>query len=88
MNRKPSILEVSIYESLHIVIVLAEFLGEALIFGVAGTLLLLDTARNSRKEEARRAAIETKFSELYDRIQQLESQQPVSRQTTIAALQS
>lgn len=54
----------------------AEFLGEALIFGVAGTLLLLDTARNSRKEEARRAAIDAKFSELYGRIKQLESQLP------------
>jgi hypothetical protein len=44
-----------------------------LIFGVAGTLLLLDTARNNRREEARRAAIEVKFSELYDRIQKLEA---------------
>lgn len=53
----------------------AEFLGEALIFGVAGSLLLLDTARNSRQESARRAAIEQRFEELYARIQELENHQ-------------
>lgn len=53
---------------------LAEFLGEALIFGVAGSLLLLDTARNNRLESARRAAIEQRFQELYGRIEELEKQ--------------
>lgn len=78
MNRKLSILEVHLQLNLSFYswTILAEFLGEALIFGVAGTLLLLDTARNSRKEEARRAAIESKFTELYDRIRQLESLTP------------
>jgi hypothetical protein len=55
-------------------VLVAEFLGEALIFGVAGTLLLLDTARNNRQESARRAAIEQRFQELYTRIEELEKQ--------------
>lgn len=50
----------------------AEFIGEALIFGVAGTFLLLDAARNNRIESARRALIEQRFNELYERIEQLE----------------
>lgn len=51
---------------------LAEFIGEGLIFGVAGIFLLMDAARNNRAETARRALIEERFQELFDRIKELE----------------
>lgn len=53
---------------------LAEFIGEALIFGVAGAVLLIDASRNNRAEAARRALIEQRFEELYHKIGILEKQ--------------
>jgi len=51
----------------------AEFIGEAMIFGLAGTFLLMEAARNNRVETARRALIEQRFQDLFERVRELES---------------
>lgn len=51
----------------------AEFIGEAMIFGLAGTFLLMEAARNNRVETTRRALIEQRFQELFERVRDLES---------------
>lgn len=43
----------------------ASFIGEAVIFGVAGILLVADSARSHRAEAARRRIIEDKFEQLF-----------------------
>lgn len=65
----------------------SEFIGEAIVFIVAGTLLVLDQLNNRQKEQERRAEIERRFNELYtdfarlrDTHQQLQSQLLQSQQ--------
>lgn len=52
----------------------ANFIGEALVFGVAGAVLVLDSARNHRAEAARRQLIEDKFEQLFDSVLRLTEQ--------------
>jgi hypothetical protein len=49
----------------------ANFLGEALVFVVAGGILVLDSASNARKEQLRRLAIEERFQQLEKKIESL-----------------
>lgn len=49
----------------------AAFIGEAIIFGVAGIVLIVDSARNHRAEIQRRRATEEKFTQLFERMDQL-----------------
>lgn len=43
----------------------AEFIGEAVVFGIAGILLVLEAARSHRAEIGRRRLIEEKFEQLF-----------------------
>jgi hypothetical protein len=52
----------------------ANFIGEALVFGVAGILLVADSARSHRAEMARRRLIEDKFEQLFGDVLQLSEQ--------------
>lgn len=49
----------------------SEFIGEALVFFVAGTLLVLDQLSNRRKETERRSETERRFAELYQQVELL-----------------
>lgn len=49
----------------------ADFFGEALVFGVAGILLVMEATRNHRAEMARRQLIEDKFEQLFSDVLQL-----------------
>lgn len=49
----------------------ANFLGEALVFLVAGGILLVDGQLSSQKEAARRQAIEDRFTQLEEEINRL-----------------
>lgn len=49
----------------------ANFLGEALVFLVAGGILLIDGQLSAQKETARRQAIEDRFIELESEIESL-----------------
>lgn len=49
----------------------ASFIGEAIIFGVAGVLLVADSARSHRAEAARRRIIEDRFEQLFDDVLKL-----------------
>lgn len=57
----------------------ASFIGEAIIFGVAGILLVADSARSHRAEAARRRIIQDKFEQLFEDVlrlaERLEEQQ-------------
>jgi hypothetical protein len=46
----------------------SEFIGEALVFLVAGTLLVLDQLSGRQREQERRAEVERRFTELYTEI--------------------
>lgn len=63
----------------------ADFFGEALVFGVAGTLLVADSARAHRAEMARRKLIEDKFEQIFDDINRL-SQKQEELQTQLGIL--
>lgn len=52
----------------------SEFIGEAIVFIVAGTLLVFDQLNNRQKEQERRAEIERRFSELYAEMCKLKEQ--------------
>lgn len=49
----------------------SEFIGEGLVFLVAGVLLVLDQLNNRQKEAERRAEIERRITDLYDQLAQL-----------------
>lgn len=49
----------------------ANFIGEALIFGVAATGLILDSLRTNAKERAKERQISEHFDELQDQIKAL-----------------
>lgn len=49
----------------------ASFIGEAIVFGVAGLALVLEAQRTHRAEMARRRAIERKFEQAFSEIDQL-----------------
>ena len=49
----------------------ANFLGETLVFIVAGTVLILDQTVSAQKEQLRRAAIEDKFEKLFSELENL-----------------
>ena len=49
----------------------ANFLGETLVFIVAGTVLILDQTVSAHKEQLRRAAIEDKFEKLFSELENL-----------------
>lgn len=53
----------------------ANFIGEALVFGVAGAVLIADQARNMRAESARRQLIQDKFERLFEDVLWLTAQQ-------------
>lgn len=53
----------------------ASFIGEALIFGVAGTLLVAEAARSNRAESARRRLIEDRFEKLFEDVLSLSDKQ-------------
>ena len=46
----------------------AKFLGETLVFIVAGTVLILDQTVAAQKEQARRQVIEDKFNQLFNEV--------------------
>lgn len=52
----------------------SEFIGEALVFIVAGTLLVMDQLNNRQKEQERRNEVERRFGELYDELSKLREQ--------------
>lgn len=52
----------------------SEFIGEAIVFFVAGTLLVLDQLSNRRKESERRADIEKRFTELQESVEAIRKQ--------------
>ncbi len=49
----------------------ANFIGEAIVFGVAGLLLVVDSMRSHRAEMARRRLIQDKFEQLFEDVQVL-----------------
>lgn len=49
----------------------ASFIGEAIIFGVAGIILIADSARSYRAELIRRRLIENQFDQLFQHILEL-----------------
>lgn len=49
----------------------ANFMGEALVFLVAGVILVIDGAISARKEQARRQAMEDRFTELFSEVESL-----------------
>lgn len=53
----------------------ANFIGEALVFGVAGAVLIADQARSMRAESARRRLTEATFEQLVDQVLKLSEQQ-------------
>jgi optic atrophy 3 protein len=59
----------------------ANFLGETLVFLVAGTVLILDQTVSAQKEYARRQVIEAKFSQLFNEIEVLKEGLEHSKQT-------
>lgn len=52
----------------------SNFLGESLVFLVAGTVLVLDQTVSARKEQARRQAIEEKFNQIFVEIELIKAQ--------------
>jgi hypothetical protein len=52
----------------------SEFIGEALVFIVAGTLLVMDQLSNRRKEREKTAEVERRFNELYSEMALLKRQ--------------
>jgi optic atrophy 3 protein len=52
----------------------SEFIGEALVFIVAGTLLVMDQLNNRQKEQERRNEVERRFGELYVELSKLREQ--------------
>ena len=49
----------------------ADFLGEAIVFGIAGSVLIADASRNAVAESNRRKAIEEKFDSLFAQMEAL-----------------
>lgn len=49
----------------------ANFIGEALVFFVAGTLLVIDNTLSAQKEQSRRQSIEDKFNELFTEVEEM-----------------
>jgi len=52
----------------------ANFLGETLVFIVAGTVLILDQTVSAQKEQARRQVIEEKFNQIFKEIDEIKSE--------------
>lgn len=52
----------------------ANFLGETLVFIVAGTVLILDQTVSAQKEQVRRAVIEEKFNQIFSEIELLKQE--------------
>jgi hypothetical protein len=53
----------------------ASFIGEALIFGVAGTLLVAEATRSNRAETARRKLTEDRFEQIFEDVLNLTEKQ-------------
>lgn len=49
----------------------ANFIGEALVFAVAGAVLVADSARSHRAEMARRRLVEEKFDQIFAQLADL-----------------
>lgn len=49
----------------------ANFLGETLVFLVAGTVLMMDQTLSAQKEQARRQVIEDKINQIFKEIENL-----------------
>ena len=49
----------------------ANFLGETLVFIVAGTVLMLDQTVSAQKEQARRQVIEDKFNQIFRELEEV-----------------
>lgn len=52
----------------------ANFLGETLVFIVAGTVLILDQTVSAQKEQVRRQIIEDKFNQIFKEIDELKAE--------------
>ena len=52
----------------------ANFIGETLVFIVAGTVLILDQTVSAHKEQARRQIIEEKFNQFFREIDEIKSE--------------
>lgn len=52
----------------------ANFLGETLVFIVAGTVLILDQTVSAQKEQVRRQIIEDKFTQIFKEIDELKAE--------------
>ena len=52
----------------------ANFLGETLVFIVAGTVLILDQTVSAQKEQVRRQIIEDKFNQIFREIDELKTE--------------
>lgn len=54
----------------------ANFLGETLVFFVAGTLLMIDQTVSAKKERIRRHLVEDKFNQIFTELEQLKLKIP------------
>lgn len=61
----------------------ANFLGETLVFIVAGTVLILDQTVAAQKEQSRRMVIEEKFNQLFSEIELLKQEISKSNKQSI-----
>ena len=52
----------------------SEFIGEGLVFLVAGTLLVLDQLSGRQREAERRAEIERRFADIYEQVERLKKE--------------
>ena len=58
----------------------ANFLGETLVFLVAGTVLIIDQTLAAQKEQARRQLIEDKFTALFQEIENIKRDLEIKRE--------
>lgn len=63
----------------------ANFLGETLVFIVAGTVLILDQTLSAQKEQARRQVIEEKFNQIFVEINEIKSELKVLKENKLVS---
>lgn len=63
----------------------ANFIGETLVFIVAGTVLILDQTLSAQKEQARRQVIEDKFNQIFKELDDIKSEITELRENKLVA---
>lgn len=53
----------------------SNFIGEAIIFGIAGTILFFDIARSSRTEAAKKQVLDARIENIYEQLLDLTNRQ-------------